>query len=64
MVIGLRKRNPSSTETASKAQAWQLHLAVLLPSNAAAREFWKSLGWVERTDVVLMSHATVGRPDS
>lgn len=32
------------------------HLMVL-PSNAAARRFWKRLGWVERTDVVLMSHS-------
>jgi len=30
------------------------HLMVL-PSNTAARQFWKALGWVERTDVVLMS---------
>jgi hypothetical protein len=25
--------------------------------NAAARAFWEHLGWQERADVVLMSHA-------
>src|SRR5919206_2981598 len=32
------------------------HLMVL-PSNTAARAFWQSMGWAERSDVVLMSHA-------
>jgi ribosomal protein S18 acetylase RimI-like enzyme len=31
------------------------HLMVL-PDNAAARAFWRSIGWVERSDVMLMSH--------
>ena len=31
------------------------HLMVL-PSNAAARAFWRRLGWAERGDVLLMSH--------
>ena len=32
--------------------------------DTAARQFWKALGWVERSDVVLMSRAPAGRPES
>lgn len=35
------------------------HLMVL-PTNSAAREFWKALGWHERTDVLLMSRRVPG----
>ena len=39
------------------------HLMVL-PSNHAARAFWRSLGWVERSDVVLMSHTPDSAPNA
>jgi len=39
------------------------HLLVL-PTNAAARRFWKRVGWVERGDVVLMSHTASGKPEA
>jgi ribosomal protein S18 acetylase RimI-like enzyme len=39
------------------------HLMVL-PSNAAARAFWRRVGWVERTDVVLMSRNVSGNPNA
>src|SRR5688500_11475399 len=35
------------------------HLMVL-PSNEGARAFWRRLGWVERGDVLLMSHTRAG----
>ena len=38
----------------SSAGIDKCHLMVL-PSNTAARAFWKSAGWVERSDVLLMS---------
>jgi ribosomal protein S18 acetylase RimI-like enzyme len=37
------------------------HLMVL-PANAGARAFWARLGWVERSDILLMSHVPRGRP--
>ena len=37
------------------------HLMVL-PTNELARAFWMRLGWVERGDVVLMSHTSVEDP--
>ena len=39
------------------------HLMVL-PANAEARAFWRRLGWVERPDVVVMSHTESGRPNA
>ncbi|HTP53319.1 MAG TPA: GNAT family N-acetyltransferase [Anaeromyxobacteraceae bacterium] len=39
------------------------HLLVL-PANTAARRFWKRVGWVERDDVVLMSHTASGKPEA
>lgn len=37
------------------------HLMVL-PANEAARAFWRRLGWVERGDVILMSHTSSENP--
>jgi ribosomal protein S18 acetylase RimI-like enzyme len=34
------------------------HLMVL-PGNTTARQFWASIGWTERPDVILMSHVPV-----
>lgn len=39
------------------------HLMVL-PRNAAARAFWAALGWVERSDVLLMSHVPAEAPNA
>lgn len=32
--------------------------------NAAARVFWARLGWTERDDITLMSHADAGAPNA
>jgi ribosomal protein S18 acetylase RimI-like enzyme len=45
----------------AKADIDKCH-AMVLPSNGVARQFRKSVGWVERTDVLLMSHTSLGRP--
>lgn len=41
-------------QSLSNAGIDRCHLMVL-PSNTAARAFWKSVGWVERSDLLLMS---------
>jgi N-acetylglutamate synthase len=33
-------------------------------NNVAARAFWQHLGWVERTDLVLVSHTDPAAPDA
>jgi ribosomal protein S18 acetylase RimI-like enzyme len=47
----------------AKQSIEKCHIMVL-PANAAARKFWKNLGWVERTDVVLLSRTVVGKPEA
>lgn len=39
------------------------HLMVL-PDNTAGRAFWRSIGWKERPDVLLMSHTQQGAGDA
>jgi ribosomal protein S18 acetylase RimI-like enzyme len=39
------------------------HLMVL-PDNTAARRFYAAIGWVERPDVMLMSHLAGGSPNT
>lgn len=44
----------AAVEALAREGVDKCHLMVL-PSNAAARAFWRGLGWEERTDVLLMS---------
>ena len=53
----------SALQALAAAGVHKCHLMVL-PSNTAARAFWKSVGWVERSDVMLMSHAAPERPEA
>ena len=49
----------TALDAVAKRDIHKCHLMVL-PANDGARAFWKRVGWMERTDVILMSHTAAG----